>query len=115
MIPPTKYNKMSYVVMSNMKLRCQENSILHIYNGSSSLVSDAGRKIARIDYDRLNNPVRIQFTNGNMMKYVYSAAGENLSTDVQRMRKLKKSRPKATYLVLYKSISEMEEYDYTEK
>ena len=47
-------------------------------NGSGSLVSDAGRKIARIDYDRLNNPVRIQFTNGNVTKYVYSAAGEKL-------------------------------------
>ena len=81
MIPPTKYNKMSYIVMSNMKLRCQENSILHIYNGSGSLVSDAGRKIARIDYDRLNNPLRIQFTNGNVTKYVYSAAGEKLRVE----------------------------------
>ena len=38
----------------------------------------AGRGIARIDYDRLNNPVRIQFTNGSVTKYVYSAAGEKL-------------------------------------
>ena len=51
------------------------------YNGSGSLVSDAGRKIARIDYDRLNNPVRIQFTNGNVTKYVYSAAGEKLRVE----------------------------------
>ena len=48
------------------------------YNASGSLVSDAGRGIARIDYDRLNNPVRIQFTNGNVTRYVYSAAGEKL-------------------------------------
>ena len=48
------------------------------YNGSGSLVSDAGRGIARIDYDLLNNPVRIQFTNGNVTKYIYSAAGEKL-------------------------------------
>ena len=48
------------------------------YNGAGSLVSDAGRGIAHIGYDRLNNPVRIQFTNGNVTRYVYSAAGEKL-------------------------------------
>jgi RHS repeat-associated protein len=48
------------------------------YNASGSLVSDAGRGIARIDYDRLNNPVRIQFTDGSVTRYVYSAAGEKL-------------------------------------
>lgn len=39
---------------------------------------DAGRRIARIDYDCLNNPVRIQFTDGNVTRYVYSATGEKL-------------------------------------
>ena len=39
---------------------------------------DAGRNIARIDYDCLNNPVRIQFTNGNVTKYIYSTIGEKL-------------------------------------
>ena len=48
------------------------------YNAAGSLVSDAGRKIAKIDYDYRNNPVRIQFTNGNVTKYVYSAMGEKL-------------------------------------
>ena len=48
------------------------------YDGSGSLVSDAGRGIARIDYDRQNNPVRIQFTDGSVTKYIYSAAGEKL-------------------------------------
>ena len=43
-----------------------------------SLVSDASRKIAKIEYDYNNNPVRIQFTNGNVTKYVYSATGELL-------------------------------------
>ncbi len=38
----------------------------------------AGRKIARIDYDLRNNPIRIQFTDGNVTKYVYSATGEKL-------------------------------------
>ena len=34
--------------------------------------------ISRIDYDMMNNPVRIQFTDGNVTKYVYSATGEKL-------------------------------------
>lgn len=48
------------------------------YNGAGSLVSDAGRGIARIDYDLGNNPVRIQFTDGNVTKYIYSSTGEKL-------------------------------------
>ena len=48
------------------------------YNGAGSLVSDAGRRIARIDYDLGNNPVRIQFTNGSVTRYVYSPTGEKL-------------------------------------
>ena len=41
-------------------------------------MSDASRKIAKIEYDYNNNHVRIQFTNGNVTKYVYSATGELL-------------------------------------
>ena len=48
------------------------------YNGAGALVSDASRRIARIDYDMMNNPVRIQFTDGNVTRYVYSATGEKL-------------------------------------
>ena len=53
------------------------------YNDAGSLTSDAGRRIAWIDYDLNNNPVRIQFTNGNVTKYVYSAAGEKLRVTYQ--------------------------------
>ena len=48
------------------------------YNVSGSLVSDAGRGMAHIGYDLQNNPVRIQFTDGSVTRYVYSAAGEKL-------------------------------------
>ena len=48
------------------------------YNDAGSLVSDVSRKIAKIDYDDLNNPIRIQFTDGNVTKYIYSATGEKL-------------------------------------
>ena len=34
--------------------------------------------IAKTEYDYGNNPVRIQFTNANVTKYVYSATGEKL-------------------------------------
>ncbi len=54
------------------------SGILYVHNGAGSLVSDAGRGIARIDYDMNNNPVRIQFTDGSVTRYVYSAAGEKL-------------------------------------
>ena len=50
------------------------------YNDAGSLVSDAGRKIAKIEYDDNNNPVRIQFTDGSVTRYVYSATGEKLRT-----------------------------------
>ena len=48
------------------------------YNSAGSLVSDAGRGIARTDYDLCGNPVRIQFTDGSVTRYIYSAAGEKL-------------------------------------
>lgn len=50
------------------------------YNTNGSLVQDGARGIALIDYDQWNYPCRIQFTNGNVIKYVYSAAGEKLRT-----------------------------------
>ena len=53
------------------------------YNDAGSLTSDAGRRIAWIDYDLNNNPVRIQFTNGSVTRYVYSATGEKLRVTYQ--------------------------------
>ena len=50
----------------------------YMYNENGSLVADKSRKIAYIEYDLNNNPVRIQFTNANVTKYVYSATGEKL-------------------------------------
>ncbi len=48
------------------------------YNANGSLTMDGTRDITHIDYDLHNNPLRIQFANGNVTKYVYSAAGEKL-------------------------------------
>ena len=78
MIPQTKYNNMSLHHYEQYEVTGQPTCIPYVYNGSGSLVSDAGRGIARIDYDYRNNPVRIQFTDGSVTRYVYSAAGEKL-------------------------------------
>ena len=48
------------------------------YNANGSLTMDGTRDITPIDYDLHNDPLRIQFANGNVTKYVYSAAGEKL-------------------------------------
>lgn len=50
------------------------------YNSVGSLTEDTGRGIALIEYGDWNNPRRIQFSNGNVTKYVYSADGEKLRT-----------------------------------
>ena len=50
------------------------------YNANGSLTMDGTRDITHIDYDLHNNPQRIQFANGNVTKYVYSATGEKLRT-----------------------------------
>ena len=51
----------------------------YIYDGNGSLVSDANKGIANIEYDNMNNPRRIQFTNSNVTLYVYGDAGLNAS------------------------------------
>lgn len=48
------------------------------YDGCGSLIRDDGRGIALIEYDNMNNPRRIQFTNGNVTNYVYTATGRKL-------------------------------------
>lgn len=50
------------------------------YNGNGALTEDEARGITNIEYDDWNNPKRIQFANGNVTKYVYSADGQKLRT-----------------------------------
>lgn len=58
----------------------KEGSMDIQYNSNGSLVCDGTRGITHITYDDFNNPVRIQFDNGNVTKYVYSATGQKLRT-----------------------------------
>ena len=43
---------------------------VNYYNGNGALTSDRNRGIANIDYDNLNNPTRIQFTDGSVTEYL---------------------------------------------
>ena len=43
-------------------------------------MSDANKGIAKIEYDTMNHPMRIQFTNGNVTEYIYASTGERLRT-----------------------------------
>lgn len=56
----------------------QDGKALYRYNASGALTGDTGRGITNIEYDDNLNPVRIQFANGNVTKYVYSAEGVKL-------------------------------------
>ncbi|MDE5987397.1 MAG: hypothetical protein K2H16_09015, partial [Prevotella sp.] len=47
---------------------------------TGALKSDTGRGIALIEYDQWDNPRRVQFTNGNVTEYIYTATGEKLRT-----------------------------------
>jgi RHS repeat-associated protein len=55
----------------------------YYYDGCGSLVADANKGIAHIDYDNLNHPKRIQFTNGNTIEYVYAPDGQKLRATYQ--------------------------------
>lgn len=48
------------------------------YNANGGLITDTGKGIMHIDYDDNNYPRRIQFANGNVTEYVYTATGEKL-------------------------------------
>ena len=52
----------------------------YTYNNSGMLDSDDGCGIAMIDYDENNMLKRIQFVNGNVIKYVFTATGQKLRT-----------------------------------
>jgi len=52
----------------------------YTYNTAGDLTRDRNKGIARIDYDLFGHPRRIQFRNGNVTQYVYTADGRKLRT-----------------------------------
>ena len=74
--PQTVYGAMEFNDGSNSG---QE----YFYDACGSLVADANKGIAHIDYDNCNYPKEIQFTNGNTIQYVYTPDGQKLRTKYQ--------------------------------
>ena len=57
-----------------------DTDVEYTYDGNGNLTSDANKGIALIEYDGMNMPRRIQFTNGNVIEYTYTAGGQKLRT-----------------------------------
>jgi len=51
----------------------------YIYDKNGNLKKDYNKKIVDIQYNSLNLPDGLQFTNGNTVNYIYNAAGQKLS------------------------------------
>lgn len=56
------------------------NSSAFQYNANGSLITDTGKGIMFIEYDDNGMPRRIQFADGNVTEYVYTATGRKLRT-----------------------------------
>ena len=54
------------------------NGVEYTYDGEGSLTGDKNRGIAKIDYDAGGCPRRVQYMDGGVTEYVYSAAGVKL-------------------------------------
>ena len=55
-----------------------EGGTEYTYDGDGRLTGDKNRGIAKIDYDAAGYPRRVQFMDGSVTEYVYTAAGEKL-------------------------------------
>ena len=57
-----------------------ESGTEYTYDGDGRLTGDRNRGIAKIGYDAAGNPRRVQYMDGSVTEYVYTAAGEKLRT-----------------------------------
>ncbi|MDO5665166.1 MAG: DUF6443 domain-containing protein [Bacteroidia bacterium] len=58
-------------------------AVEYTYDANGNLKKDYNKKIVDIQYNSLNLPNGLQFTNGNTTNYVYNAAGQKLSVTHQ--------------------------------
>ena len=47
------------------------------YDSNGALSFDANKGVSWIDYDRVGNPIRVQFTDHSITEHVYAADGRN--------------------------------------
>lgn len=66
--------------MDNFEYMGEGDGNRYFYNVNGALQADTHRLISHIDYDDCGNPLRIQFSNGNVTKYVYTSVGQKLRT-----------------------------------
>ena len=52
----------------------------YAYNGDGALTGDKNRGMTKIEYDAAGYPHRVQFMDGSVTEYVYTATGEKLRT-----------------------------------
>lgn len=55
----------------------------YTFDGCGFMTSDLNKGIIQIDYDFGGMPRRVRYSNGNVARYVYSAAGEKLRVKYQ--------------------------------
>lgn len=60
---------------SNFTDGSKNSATEYVYDGNGNLTQDFNKKIAKIQYNLLNLPNRLQWTNGNATSYLYSADG----------------------------------------
>lgn len=58
----------------------EENNVHYYYNTNGAMTKDYNRGIADIEYDYAAMPKRIQFMNGSINEYIYTADGIKLKT-----------------------------------
>ncbi len=61
------------------------------YDANGNLTKDQNKQIVSINYNHLNLPVKIDFTDGHSINYQYSAAGDKITKLVNRNSSIKRT------------------------
>ena len=68
----THYGAFQFVDGANVKTE-------YVYDANGNLTQDYNKKISKIEYNSLNLPSKLQFSEGHMAEYGYDAVGKKLS------------------------------------
>ena len=78
-----------------------DNDSEYSYDANGAMTEDLNKGITDIQYDKLEHPVRIRFSNDNYIEYVYAADGRKLRTihaTANGKSSFPKYRPRINYL-----------------